>query len=201
MGEHKSATSEAPNIDGRSAEACKAPPLRSNLADGDRVRRLRESPEIAFPDFVERYQSAVYRVACGIIGHRDDADVIAQQVFVKAYFSIRSFDGRISLCAWVYRMAFNECYAFLRARRKGLQTGRRADRKAVPDDPIGLRRDFLNQLLDCIPEDERYLLLLREVEGYSIAELAYTAGLRESSIKANLLRARQALASSARQPI
>jgi RNA polymerase sigma-70 factor (ECF subfamily) len=127
--------------------------------------------------------------------------VIAQQVFVRAYFSIRSFDGRISLCAWVYRMAFNECYAFLRARRKGLQTGRRADRKAVPDDPIGLRRDFLNQLLDCIPEDELYLLLLREVEGYSIAELADTAGLRESSIKAKLLRARQALASSARQPI
>ena len=198
VGEHKSATSGATNIDGRRAEACKSPPLRSNRADGDLVRRLRESPEIAFHDFVERYQSAVYRVACGIIGHRDDADVIAQQVFVKAYFSIRSFDGSSSLCAWVYRMAANECYAFLRRRRKDLQTGRRADRQASPDDRIGPRRDFLNQLLDGIPEDERYLLLLQGLEGYSIAELADTTGLSENAIKAKLLRARQALVSAAR---
>jgi DNA-directed RNA polymerase specialized sigma24 family protein len=95
-------------------------------------------------------------------------------------------------------MAVNECYGFLRTRHKGLQTGRRADRQATPDDLIGLRRDFLNQLLDCVPEEERYLLLLRELEGDSIAELADTTGLRESAIKAKLIRARRELASSAR---
>jgi RNA polymerase sigma-70 factor (ECF subfamily) len=198
VGEHKSATSEDPNIGGRRVEVCKAPTPRSNLADGDLVRRLRERPEIVFPDFVERYQSAVYRIACGIVGHRDDADVIAQQVFVKAYSSIRSFDGRSSLCAWVYRMTVNECYAFLRRRRKSLQTASRADRQAALDDRIGPRRDVLNQSLDGIAEDERYLLLLRELEDYSIAELADATGLRESAIKAKLLRARQALACSAR---
>jgi RNA polymerase sigma-70 factor, ECF subfamily len=197
-GEHKSATSGASSIGGHREEPCIAP-LRSNLTDGDVLWRLRENPERAFPDFVQRYQSAVYRVVLGIIGHRDDADVIAQQVFVKAYFSIRSFDGHCSLCAWVYRIAVNECYAFLRTKRTSMQAGRRADRQAAPDDPIGARRDFINQLLDGIPEDERYLLLLRELEGYSIAELVCATGLKERAIKARLFRARQALANSARR--
>ena len=79
-----------------------------------------------------------------------------------------------------------------------MPAGRRADRQAAPDDRIGLRRDFLNQLLDGIPEDERYLLLLQGLEAYSIAELADTTGLSENAIKAKLLRARQALVSAAK---
>ena len=66
-------------------------------------------------------------------------------------------------------------------------------------DGIGSRRDFLNKLLDSIPEENRYLLLLRELEGYSLTGLAETTGLNENSIKVKLLGARQALAKAARQ--
>jgi hypothetical protein len=66
-------------------------------------------------------------------------------------------------------------------------------------DGIGSRRDFLNKLLDRIPEENRYLLLLRELEGYSVAHLAEATGLNENTIKMKLLWTRQALAKSAKR--
>ena len=62
---------------------------------------------------------------------------------------------------------------------------------------IAPRRDFLNNLLEAVPEEDRYLLLLREVEGYSVAHLAETTGLNEDTIRTKLLRLRQGIAKAA----
>jgi RNA polymerase sigma-70 factor (ECF subfamily) len=173
--------------------------MHSSLADGDLLRRLRESPETAFRDFVERYQPEVYRIVYGIIGYRDFADEVAQQVFVKAYFSMRSLDGRSSLYAWVYRIAVNECYRFLREKpRNDPYTEYSADRHVVRDSN-GAKRDFLNKLLERMPEEDRYLLLLRELENPSITYLAEATGLNENTIRLKLFRTRRALARAQRQ--
>jgi RNA polymerase sigma-70 factor, ECF subfamily len=161
------------------------------FAERDLVRRILDGAAIAFREFVERYQSQVYRVAYGIIGRRDYADEVAQQVFVKAYFSIKSFDSRGSLYAWVYRMAVNESYGFLRNKRPDVFSDSADGHTAVG----GIsRRDFVNKLLNSIPEEDRYLLFLRELEGHSVAHLTETTGLNENTIKLKLLRTRQALA-------
>ena len=193
------ATFETASLDGLGVEASEAPVMQSNSAERDLVRRLRDGAEIAYREFVERFQSEVYRVAHGIIGHRKDADEVAQQVFVKVYFSVKSFDGRSSLYTWVYRMVVNECYGFLREKRRNiLYADNSADRRLVSDG-IGPQRDFLNKLLERIPEEDRYLLLLRELEGYSVAHLAETTGLSENTVKVKLLRTRQGLAKAAGQ--
>src|ERR1700683_4609502 len=80
----------------------------------DLVARLQGGDETAFREIVDRYASKIYRVSYGILRNRDDADEIAQEVFTKIYFSIRTFEGRSSLCWWIYRIAVNECYGFLR---------------------------------------------------------------------------------------
>jgi len=192
------ATFEAASLDRLGMEASEAPVAPSNSAERDLVRRLREGAEIAYREFVERYQCEVYRVAHGIIGHRKDADEVAQQVFVKAYHSVKTFDGRSSLYAWVYRMVINECYGFLRKKRHNVHAGDSADRREVSDGS-GPKRDFLNKLLERISEEDRYLLLLRELEGYSLTHLAETTGLNENTIKLKLVRTRQGLAKAARQ--
>jgi RNA polymerase sigma-70 factor (ECF subfamily) len=194
-----SATLENVNVDGLGVDASEAPMIQSNIAERDLVRRLQEGSEIAYREFVERYQSDVYRVAYGIIGRRDYADEVAQQVFVKAYFSIKRFDGRSSLYAWVYRTAINESYSFLRVKPRDISYSENSTgQHAVPDE-IGSSRDFLNKLLDRIPEENRYVLLLRQLEGYSLTHLAETTGLNEKTIKVKLLGTRQALAKAARQ--
>jgi RNA polymerase sigma-70 factor (ECF subfamily) len=144
-------------------------------------------------------QADVYRVAYGIIGRRNGADEVAQEVFAKAYFFIKRFDGLSSLYAWVYRLAVNECYGFLRRKPRGAVDSDDSASPGAVVDGIGSRRDFLNKLLDRIPEENRYLLLLRELEGYSVARLAEATGLNENTIKMKLLWMRQALAKSARQ--
>jgi RNA polymerase sigma-70 factor (ECF subfamily) len=194
-----SAIFEPVNIDGLGAEASEAPMIQSHIAERDLIRRLQEGSEIAYREFVERYQSDVYRVAYGIIGHGNHADGVAQHVFVKAYFSLKRFDGCSSLYAWVYRRAVNESYAFLRKKpRDNFYTEDPTGQHTVTDG-IGSRRDFLNKLLDRIQEENRYLLLLRELEGYSLTRLAETTGLNENMIKVKLLGTRQALAKAARQ--
>ena len=93
------------------------PVAHSQCAQRDLIRRLRAGSAIAFRDFVELYQSQVYRVAYAITAQRDHAEEVAQRAFVKAYFSIKNFNGRGSLYAWIYRMAVDEAFLFLRNKR------------------------------------------------------------------------------------
>jgi RNA polymerase sigma-70 factor (ECF subfamily) len=141
----------------------------------------------AFREFVEQNATRINRTACAIVGNREDADEIAQSVFVKAWFSAGSRDERGSSQTWIYRLVVNECYWFLRTKPL----------KAANDDGFArthLRRDLLNTALDRIPEEDRYMLLLRELEGYSVQELSEATGLDESTIGRKLFAARQRLA-------
>ena len=93
------------------------PPAKESNAEGDLVRRLQAGNHAGFSDFVERYQSKVCRVAYGILGNRDDADDIVQQVFMQVYFSIKGSEGRSSLYSWLHRLVVSKCYEFLRKKR------------------------------------------------------------------------------------
>lgn len=85
------------------------------------IRQVQARDELAFRQMVERYQSKVFAIIYHILRDRNDVDAedIAQQVFSKIYFSIRSFDSRSSLSTWIYRITVNECYDYLRKRRPG----------------------------------------------------------------------------------
>jgi RNA polymerase sigma-70 factor (ECF subfamily) len=167
---------------------------RSNSAERALLQRLQGGNRIAFREFVERYQSDVYRIAHGITGNNDCADEVAQQIFAKAYFSVDRFDGRSSLYVWLYRMAVNECCTFVRKQSSNhFNADSSAGKQLVPD-ATRTQRKPVNHLFERIPERNRYLLLLRELEGCSVAHLADATGLNENTIRAKLLRTRRALA-------
>ncbi len=190
---------------------CHAPAKPRDHKEADLVAQLRAGDQIAFHGLVERYESKIYRVAYGILGNREDADEIAQEVFAKVYFSIRQFDARSSLYTWIYRIAVNECYGFLRRKRlKLVYESATADNalsmrmQAVADthpapDQILMQRDFVNKLLARVPENDRLLLLLKEVEGFSLAELSEMTGLNLNTLKVRLFRTRQSLIKAAAQ--
>ena len=168
------------------------PVAHSQCAQRDLIRRLRAGSAIAFRDFVELYQSQVYRVAYAITAQRDHAEEVAQRAFVRAYFSIKNFDGRGSLYAWIYRMAVDEALLFLRNKRA--DTYPRPSRQGPDLVTICSRRDFINTLMDLIPEEDRCLLFLRDFEGHSVSYLTEVTGLPENMVKQKLLRTRQRLA-------
>jgi RNA polymerase sigma-70 factor (ECF subfamily) len=170
------------------------------------VRRIRDGEEAAFKELVERYQPKVFSIIWAIVRDRDQVEDIAQQVFAKVFFSIGSFDSRSSFYTWLYRITVNECYDFLRKKRarklvyEGDLSTPEAQQGGARDSAIDTevsfterleQRDLAMKLLEKLSAEERSLLLLKELEGYSVEELAAMTGLNENTVKVKLFRARQ----------
>jgi len=182
---------------------------RRNL-DFELVRRVQSGDQEAFRDLVERHQNKIFSVVYRTLRNREDAEDVAQRVFTKVYFAIQSFDCRNSLLTWIYKIAINECYSHLRKRRLelALEVDAPEYEKFVADgwfgaarqsaiDTTTAARDYLNKLLARVGEEDRLLLVLKEVEGHSIAELAEMTGASQSAVKTKLFRARRKLLEAA----
>src|SRR6201996_6094556 len=85
--------------------------------DRELVRRAQAEDQGAFEELVRRHQHRVVAVAGGILRQREDVEDIAQQVFVKAYFSLNRFDQRAAFSTWLYKIAVNECWDHLRKKK------------------------------------------------------------------------------------
>jgi RNA polymerase sigma-70 factor (ECF subfamily) len=185
-----------------------------NSEEAELVRRVQARDEIAFRDIVERYQAKVFSIIYGILRNRNDAEDIAQQVFAKIYFSIGKFDFRSSLLTWIYKITVNECYDYLRKKRvrklvyesdfseddaRRMENTEQSTEKVRPVDTTLAQRDLLMKLLDKISEEERMLILLKEVEGHSVEELAEMTGMNHNTIKVKLFRSRQKLLKHAKR--
>ena len=187
----------------------------TNRSDEEQlIRRVQAGDEMAFRDVVERYQSKVFSIIYGILRNHNDAEDIAQQVFAKIYFSIKNFDFRSSLLTWIYKITVNECYDYLRKKKvrklvyesdfseedsmKMENTDTAIDR-AEPVDSSLAQRDLDHKLLQKVSAEDRNLILLKEVEGHSVEELAQMTGMNENTIKVKLFRARQKLLKAAQR--
>lgn len=182
--------------------------------EGSLVRRAQAGDDAAYRALVEKYQSKVFSIIHGIVRQRNDVEDIAQQVFAKVYFSLRNFDFRSSLLTWIYKITVNECFDYLRKRkvRKLVYESdmsedevRRVENiepvadKAVRTDAVLARRDYVVKLLDRVSDEEKQLLMLKEVEGYSVEELSGMMKINENTIKVKLFRARQKLVKAAQR--
>jgi len=178
------------------------------------IRRVQSGDEMAFREVVDRYQAKVFSIIYGILRNRNDAEDIAQQVFAKIYFSIGNFDFRSSLLTWIYKITVNECYDYLRKKKvrklvyesdfseEEAQRMERSDSGSDDTPAVDAtlaRRDLVVKLLGKVSEEDRQLLLLKEVEGHSVEELASMTGMNENTIKVKLFRARQKLVKAAQR--
>lgn len=178
------------------------------------VRRVQAGDELAFREVVDRYQTKVFSIIYGILRNHNDAEDIAQQVFAKIYFSIRNFDFRSSLLTWIYKITVNECYDYLRKKKvrklvyesdfteEESQRMERSEPGSALQPPLDAnlaQRDLVVKLLEKVSEEDRQLLLLKEVEGHSVEELAQMTGMNENTIKVKLFRARQKLVKAAQR--
>jgi RNA polymerase sigma-70 factor (ECF subfamily) len=178
------------------------------------VRRVQAHDEMAFREIVDRYQAKVFSIIYGILRNRNDAEDIAQQVFAKIYFSIKNFDFRSSLLTWIYKITVNECYDYLRKKRVRklvyesdfssedslrMENSEPATDQAPAVDHRLAQHDLIVKLLSKISEEDRSLILLKDVEGHSVEELAEMTGMNENTIKVKLFRARQKLVKAAQR--
>lgn len=177
------------------------------ISDEERslVRRAKDGDMAAFEEIVRANEATVYRLALRQLGSREDAEDAAQEVFLKAYTSIRSFRGESKLSVWLYRITCNVCTDALRRRKETasltVETEEGSGELELPDerfDPAALaeRADLRAQIgaaLARLPADARQVLLLRELGGSSYEEIAQTLSLDLGTVKSRIFRARKKL--------
>ena len=178
------------------------------------IRRAQKGDKAAFEVLVQRHQHRVFAVARGILKRQEDVEDIAQQVFVKAYFSLKRFDQRAAFSTWLYKITVNECWDLLRKRKarpliyeadfseeqSRLFSATEQQAASGPDTSERMAmRQRLDNMLAQLDERDRAMLVLKEVEGFSVEEIAETLGLNGNTVKVRLFRARRRIVEYARR--
>jgi RNA polymerase sigma-70 factor (ECF subfamily) len=196
------------------AVAAAARKAAAPVDDRELVRRAQAEDQAAFEELVRRHQHRVVAVAGGILRQREDVEDIAQQVFVKAYFSLKRFDQRAAFSTWLYKITVNECWDLLRKRKvrplvyesdlsedQARQFGAPEERSTpTPDISDTLEaRQKVERLMECLDERDKMMLILKEVEGFAVEEIAEILDLNANTVKVRLFRARRRIVTEARK--
>jgi RNA polymerase sigma-70 factor, ECF subfamily len=177
--------------------------LSVEATDQELVARCREGDPVAFGMIYQRHERAVYRFAYHMLGDPDEADDIKQDTFVKAFRTIPGFRGDCSLLTWLLKVTGNLC------RDKRKSQARRGETAILPEleatlcdtsergsDPARqaerrFMRSAVHRVLGGLPEAQRELIVLRDLEGLSYQEIADVLGCSVASVKLRLFRARR----------
>ncbi len=172
------------------------------------VRRVQSGELDAFEDLVRTHEKTVYNLALRMTGNPQDAEDMAQEAFLKAYRSLPDFRGESKFSVWLYRIVSNVCLDHLRKQsRRPASSLTREDEDGeeqqleVPDESQSperlleqkLTREAVQRGLAELPEEQRQILLLREIRGMSYEEIAETLGLEAGTVKSRIFRARKRL--------
>ena len=205
---------EASGVPETVTEVSAVPGQARQGADRELVRRAQQGDKEAFEVLVRKHQGRVFAVAGGILHSREDVQDIAQQVFLKAYFSIKRFDQRAAFSTWLYKITVNECWDLLRKRKvrplmyeadlseeqAHAYQSKEDGNEHAPDVSERLEaREQLDQWLKCLDEKDRTMLVLKEVQGFTVEEIAGIMGLNGNTVKVRLFRARQRVAERIRR--
>ena len=179
--------------------------------DAELVARLQGGDEAAFAGLLARYQEKVYRLARNLTRNPQDAEEVAQDVFLAVYRKIGSFDGRAAFSTWLYRIASNAALMKLRGRRSephqaieaegpaftpdGHHARPIGDWAALPEEQLlaGERRRVVEEAIAALPPDYRAVVVLRDIEGLATQDVAEILGATGLAVKSRLHRARLAL--------
>jgi RNA polymerase sigma factor (sigma-70 family) len=164
------------------------------------IGQILEGNSNAFSYIVDRHKNKAYNLAFRMCGSHEEAEELAQDSFLKAYRSLKSFKMKSSFATWLYRIVYNTTISHLRVKKKGILS--LEDFPADARDFIGnntseeeaekeYRNSLVNFALQKINEDERGLISLYYYEEMSTDEISEVTRISKSNIKVKLFRARQ----------
>ena len=175
------------------------------------IKRLRRRDERAFREMVLTYQQPVFNLIYRLLGNEQEAEDVAQEVFISVFKAIDGFRGDAKLSTWLYRIATNHCrnrFKYMRRRQYGQQrpfvdaaSGETASDIALqgkvdrPDEMFAGREleHHLKIALGRLDEEHRVAIVLRDIQGLSYEEIATVTGVARGTVKSRLHRGRVAL--------
>ena len=162
---------------------------------------LQQGDEAAFETLVRLYEKKVYTLCRRMCANDEDAQEAAQDAFLALWRSAKSFRGDASLATWLYRLATNACIDLLRRNKRGGErvslddeetTLELVDAAPLPEQALERKETqrLIREGLAALPEDYRAILLLREAEGLSYAEIADAMHMELGTVKSRISRGR-----------
>jgi RNA polymerase sigma-70 factor (ECF subfamily) len=177
------------------------------------IRRLRDRDERAFRELLDLHRDRVFNITYRMLGNRSEAEDVAQEVFITVFKTIDSFREEAKFSTWLYRVAVNHTKNRIKylARRherdrdeldegvhsqqvNGAVTGMPL-RNAQPDKALASAQmeSLMQEAIEALDEDQRAVVILRDVEELSIDEICQITGLPDGTVKSRLHRARLVL--------
>ncbi|MGA1994935.1 MAG: sigma-70 family RNA polymerase sigma factor [Bryobacteraceae bacterium] len=175
------------------------------LVDFELIARAQQGDAAAFNEIVSVYRKRILGTITRLIARTEDVEDVAQEVFVRLYFSLDQLRTPKVFEPWLYRLTVNAAYDYLRKQRRRHEfrmsdlseqqvmladaaAGGKADQEEQQKKRI---REAVDSMLGAVSEADRILLMLKEVEGLSLKELEKIYKVNENALKVRLFRARQ----------
>ena len=165
------------------------------------INRIKEGDSKSFSWVVDQYKDMVYTICLRMLTVEADAGDAAQEVFVKVYRSIGSFQEKSKFSTWIYRITYNHCISEIRKRVKVIDlVDELPDNEANEGDIGGLemlsreeRRRYLQMAIEALPETDATVITLFYYDELSLEEIAEVTGLSSGNIRIKLHRSRKKL--------
>ncbi len=184
-------------------------PALEPVPDQQLVARARRRDRAAFDELIHRYQGKIYSLVYNMTGNKEDTEDLVQDVFVKAYASLKYFLGQSSFYTWIYRIAINRSINFLKKRKRREAVSLNDVDEAVERDPAYVElsarespfrdatlselKERLNNALQTLSEKHRTVVVLHDIQGVPHDQIAKMTGCSEGTVRSRLFYARQRL--------
>jgi len=175
------------------------------LVDFELIERAQKGDNVAFNGIVLAYRKRILGTITRLIARPEDVEDVAQEVFLRLYFSLDQLRTALVFEPWLHRLTVNAAYDYLRKQRRRqeyrmsdlseqqvMMADASASGKAEHEEQHQKKiRESVDSLLGAVSEADRILLMLKEVEGLSLKELEKIYKVNENALKVRLFRARQ----------
>ena len=164
--------------------------------DLELINRFLNGNMEAFEMLVKKYQNRTINTAYYLVGNISDAEDIAQDVFLKIYRSLGTFNAQAKFSSWLYRITVNTAYDFLRGHKHKAESLEETDCeniRAKENNPDLLTQELMQGALKEIPFDFRTVITLREIQGLSYEEISRALKIHIGTVESRLFRARKML--------
>jgi len=175
------------------------------LVEFELIQKARSGDDAAFNQVVVAYRKRILGTIARLIGRPEDVEDVAQEVFMRLYYSLDQLRTPEVFEPWLYRLTVNAAYDYLRKqrRRNEARMSDLSEQQVMMADAVAggkasteeqrrkQVRELVDSLLGSVSEQDRILLTLKEVEGLSLKELEKIYSVNENALKVRLFRARQ----------
>lgn len=169
--------------------------------DTDLVKKVALGDEYAFEQLVKKYEHTVFNTIYHYIGDYNEAEGVAQEVFIKVWRHAKSFKGKSKFSTWLYRIVVNQCLNYRSKHKEKLISLEETTEKGKIPESLKVEINFkhrrkaeiVRKAIDDLPRRQRIALILSKLEGKTYVEIAQIMGVSLSSVESLIFRAKENL--------